>query len=230
MIRINKYISSSGVCSRRKAEEYIKNGKVKVNGKVIFDLATIIDETKDIVMLNNNVIKINNDKIYIMLNKPIGYITTNNEQFGRKCTLDLIKENIRVFPIGRLDMDTEGLLLFTNDGEFSNKLMHPKNKIYKTYIVKLNRNVTKDMIFKLTHGVDIGGYITKEAKVRLIAKDIIEIRISEGKNRQVRKMCKAVGLKVLNLKRISIGHLQLGNLKLGTYRYLKKEDLKKIFE
>lgn len=230
MIRINKYISSSGICSRRKAEEYIKNRKVKVNGKVIFDLATIIDETKDIVMLDNNVIKINNDKIYIMLNKPIGYITTNNEQFGRKCTLDLIKENIRVFPIGRLDMDTEGLLLFTNDGEFSNKLMHPKNKIYKTYIVKLNKNVTKDMIFRLTHGVDIGGYITKEAKVRLIAKDIIEIKISEGKNRQVRKMCMAVGLKVLNLKRKSIGHLELGNLKLGTYRYLKKEDLKKIFE
>ena len=164
-----------------------------------------------------------------MLNKPRGYVTTNNEQFGRKCTLDLIKENVRVYPIGRLDMDTEGLLLFTIDGEFANMLTHPKNKIEKTYIVTTNTFVTNENVETLKKGVDIGGYVTKEAKVKKIGEKKIKIIISEGKNRQVRKMCSAVGLEVVNLKRVQISSLKLGNLACGKYRYLTKDEIRKFY-
>ena len=163
-----------------------------------------------------------------MLNKPVGYVTTNDEQMGRKCTNDLIHEKVRVFPIGRLDMNSEGLLLLTNDGEFSNKLMHPSMKVEKVYVAKLNRKITDEKIEMLKNGVDIGDYITKPAKVERIASNVIKIIISEGKNRQVRRMCEAVGLKVLKLERIKIGNLELGNLPKGKYRHLTKQEVKSI--
>ena len=230
MIRLNKYIAECGICSRRKADILIESGKVLVNDIVIKDLGVKIDDTKDQVKVDGKTISKEDKFVYIMLNKPKGYVTTNSEQFGRKSVLDLIDTDYRIFPIGRLDMYTEGLLLLTNDGEFANKLMHPKNKVEKTYIANVKGNITEEKIENLRNGVDIGGYITKPAKVRIISKykNEIGIKISEGKNRQVRKMCEAVGLKVINLKRISIGKLNLGNLKIGEYRYLNKNEIDKI--
>ena len=230
MIRLNKYIAECGICSRRKADILIESGKVLVNDIVIKDLGVKIDDTKDQVKVDGKTISKEDKFVYIMLNKPKGYVTTNSEQFGRKSVLDLIDTDYRIFPIGRLDMYTEGLLLLTNDGEFANKLMHPKNKVEKTYIANVKGNITEEKIENLRNGVDIGGYITKPAQVRIISKDKneIEIKISEGKNRQVRKMCEAVGLKVINLKRTSIGKLNLGNLKIGEYRYLNKNEIDKI--
>ena len=230
MIRLNKYIAECGICSRRKADILIESGKVLVNDIVIKDLGVKIDDTKDQVKVDGKTISKENKYVYIMLNKPKGYVTTNSEQFGRKSVIDLIDTDYRIFPIGRLDMNTEGLLLLTNDGEFANKLMHPKNKVEKTYIANVKGNITEEKIENLRNGVDIGGYITKPAQVRIISKDKneIEIKISEGKNRQVRKMCEAVGLKVINLKRTSVGKLNLGNLKIGKYRYLNKNEIDKI--
>lgn len=227
-MRINKYIAACGVCSRRKAEEYILSGRVRINDMVVSILSADVKEN-DEVFLDEKKIELENKYVYLMLNKPRGYVTTNNEQFGRKYTLDLIKENVRVYPIGRLDMDTEGLLLFTNDGEFANMLTHPKNKIEKTYIVTTNTFVTNENVETLKKGVDIGGYVTKEAKVKKIGEKKIKIIISEGKNRQVRKMCSAVGLEVVNLKRVQISSLKLGNLACGKYRYLTKDEIRKFY-
>ena len=229
MIRLNKYIAECGVCSRRSADTLIQSGKVCVNGEVVTNLGIKIDETIDNVKVNNKIIKKENKLVYIMLNKPKGYVTTSKEQFGRKSVLDLINTNLRVYPIGRLDMYTEGLLLLTNDGNFANEMMHPKNKIEKKYIVSVKGNITSEKIDLLKKGVDIGGYITKPAKVKSnFEKNELEIVISEGINRQVRRMCEAVKLKVLNLQRTKIGNLELGNLELGKYRYLNKNDLEKI--
>ena len=223
MIRLNKYIASCGICSRRSADNLILGGKVFLNDKVVTNLGTIIDENIDVVKINNKILKKEDEFVYIMLNKPKGYVTTSKEQFNRPSVLELVNTNLRVYPIGRLDMYTEGLLLLTNDGEFANKMMHPKNKVNKTYIVKVKGDITEDKLENLRKGVDIGGYVTKEAKVKLISKKEIEITISEGKNRQVRKMCNTVGLTVLNLKRVRIGTLKLGNLQVGKYQYLNKD-------
>lgn len=214
LIRLNKFIAESGYCSRRKADELIKNKKVYVNDVCILEFGTKIDTENDKVVIDGKILKKQKENIYLMLNKPKGYITTNKEQFSRKATIDLIKEEQRVFPIGRLDKDTEGLLLFTNDGDFANLMMHPSHLIEKTYIVETDSDITKEKIYKLKNGVDIGGYITREAKVRKISKNRLEIVISEGKNRQVRRMCQAVDINVINLKRIKYGNIELGNLKL----------------
>ena len=228
-MRINKYIASSGVCSRRNAEKYIIQGRVKVNGQVVTNLATDIT-SEDIVKLDDRVITIEETKRYIMLNKPKGYITTSNEQFNRPYILDLVDVNERVFPVGRLDMDTEGLILLTNDGDFANSIIHPTKHIAKTYEVTLRNDITDMDISKLESGVDIGGYMTRTANVVKINNKKIKITIYEGKNRQVRKMCEAVNNKVIYLKRISIGKLTLGNLKTGEYKELDKEEIDKIFK
>lgn len=228
MIRLNKYIATCGVCSRRSADELIVSGKVKVNGIVVKEMGMQVDETEDIVCVNGKRVSIKDEKVYIMLNKPKGYVTTNSEQFNRPSTNDLIKEKIRVFPIGRLDMNTEGLLLLTNDGDFANKLMHPSNKIEKTYIVTLRKQVTDEQINMLQNGVDIGDYITRPAKVKRINLLELEIKISEGKNRQIRRMCEAVGADLKNLKRVQVGNLKLGDLKLGKYRFLSLDEISNI--
>ena len=230
MIRLNKYIASSGYCSRRKADELIEQGQVFVNDKMVKEMGYQMDEKKDIVTIDGKRIAIEQRKIYLMLNKPPQYITTNQEQLGRKCTKDLIHEKERVFPIGRLDKDSEGLLLFTNDGSFANNLMHPSKKISKTYLVKLNRKITDEKIKKLEEGVDIGDYITKPATIKRIASNVIEITISEGKNRQIRRMCQAIDLRVETLKRIKIGTLELGNLAMGTYRHLTKREIERLIK
>lgn len=229
MTRINKYIAESGLCSRRKAEELITNKKVKLNGKIVESLSTKVDDF-DIVEVDGEMIKKENRKIYIMLNKPRGYITTSKEQFGRKCVLDLINCEERIFSIGRLDMDTEGLLLLTNDGEFANNIIHPKNEIIKVYIVIYLGIVSDVQIERLRRGVDIGGYITKPADVEKCGKNKLRISIKEGKNRQVRKMCNAVGINLSFLKRIQVGSIKLGNLKIGEYRMLNDSEIKNIIK
>ncbi|MEG2348252.1 MAG: pseudouridine synthase [Clostridia bacterium] len=227
MIRINKYIASAGVCSRRKADELVKSSKVSINGNIVTDLATLVNH-KDIVKIDEKKILINEKKVYIMLNKPIGYITTNDEQFGRKCTLDLIHEKVRVFPVGRLDMDTEGLLILTNDGKFANELMHPKNNVEKVYIVTYAGQLSKEQIESLKNGVDIGEYTTKPAKVKRLNSTSFEMTISEGKNRQIRKMCETVEINLRNLKRVKVGELALGTLEVGKYKFLSKKELDSI--
>lgn len=227
MERLNKYIASCGVCSRRKADELIQEGRVKINDIVITSLGEKVEEN-DIVKLDNKVISKEEKKVYIALNKPKGYVTTNSDQFDRKSVIDLIHEDVRVYPIGRLDMYTEGLLLLTNDGEFSNKLMHPRNKIEKTYIVTTNTAVTEKQLENLKNGVDIGDYITRPAKVKVISENKLQIIISEGKNRQVRRMCESVGINLLNLKRVQIGNIKLQNLQSGKFRYLTEEEINNI--
>lgn len=223
MERLNKYIASCGICSRRKADELITNGRVKINDVVATSLGEKVSDI-DVVKVDEKVLQKESRKVYIVLNKPKGYVTTNSDEYNRKNVIDLIHEDVRVYPIGRLDMDTEGLLLLTNDGEFSNNIMHPRNKIEKTYIVTTDTNVTNDQIEHLKNGVDIGDYITRPAKVKKIGKDKIQIIISEGKNRQVRRMCEAVNINLLNLRRVQIGNITLGTLQSGKYRYLTEQE------
>jgi len=228
-LRLNKYIASTGACSRRKAEEYIISGRVSINGKIVTELGTQVG-SNDVVCIDGKEIVLEERKVYIMLNKPIGYVTTAKEQFNRKSVLDIVKVKERIYPVGRLDMDSEGLLLLTNDGDFANNIIHPTKHIAKRYEVLLKEEITETMIKKLRDGVDIGGYTTRRAVIEKIKDNIVHITITEGKNRQVRRMCEAVGNKVVNLKRISIGKLELGELKTGTYIELIKEDIDKIFE
>lgn len=234
-IRLQKYLASAGIASRRKCEELILEGKIEVNGKIITELGTKIDPKKDEVKYNGKIVKSEEEKVYILLNKPIGYVTTAKEQFGRDMVLDLVKVNKRIVPVGRLDMYTSGALILTNDGEFVNKLTHPSHEIDKTYNVTVKGIVTKEEIENLKKGVLIDGdYITKPAKVKILKIDEekkisrIQITIHEGKNRQVRKMCEAIGKKVLALHRCKIGNIDVKSLKLGEWRYLSKKEVEKF--
>ena len=234
-IRLQKYLASAGVASRRKCEELILEGKIEVNGKIITELGTKIDPKKDEVKYNGKIVKSEEEKVYILLNKPIGYVTTAKEQFGRDMVLDLVKVNKRIVPVGRLDMYTSGALILTNDGEFVNKLTHPSHEIDKTYNVTVKGIVTKEEIENLKKGVLIDDdYITKPAKVKILKIDEekkisrIQITIHEGKNRQVRKMCEAIGKKVLALHRCKIGNIDVKSLKLGEWRYLSKKEVERF--
>lgn len=229
-IRLNKYIANAGVCSRRSADKLIDEKKVKVNGKVVLEKGTVIDTYKDSVEVNGKKISISEEKVYILLNKPKGYITTAKEQFNRPFVLDLINEKERVYPVGRLDMDTSGLLILTNDGQLTNKITHPKNHIHKTYEAILKNELSNVDMQKLENGVDIGGYVTQPAKVQKLGDKKVRITISEGKNRQVRKMFETVNNKVVELKRISIGKLTLENLEVGKFKYVKYEEICKVFK
>ena len=231
-MRLQKYLANCGIASRRKCEELILNGKVEVNGKVITELGTKIEPDKDEIKYNGKIIKNEEEKVYILLNKPIGYVTTAKEQFGRDMVLDLVKVNKRIVPVGRLDMYTSGALILTNDGELVNKLTHPKNEINKTYNVTISGKITKQEVELLKNGVEIdNGYITKPAEVKILKIDEeknisrIQIIIHEGKNRQIRKMCASIGKKVLALHRSKIGNIDVKNLKLGEWRYLNKKEL-----
>lgn len=236
-MRLQKFLASSGVASRRKCEELIQAGKVEVNGIIVKELGTKVIPNKDEVKFNGKIIKLEEEKIYILLNKPIGYVTTSKEQFGREKVLDLVKVNKRIVPVGRLDMYTSGALILTNDGEFVNYLTHPKNEIDKTYNVTLSGIITEGEVEQLRQGVEIdNGYKTKPAKVKILKIDNeknisrIQIVIHEGKNRQVRKMCEAINKKVLALHRSKIGQIEVKDVKLGTWRYLTKKELELIFK
>lgn len=236
-IRLQKFLAEAGVASRRKCEEYIMAGKVKVNNEIVTELGTKVNSAKDKVYFENRLIKANEKEshIYIILNKPIGYVTTTKDQFDRPTVLDLIKNiNKRIVPVGRLDMYTSGALILTDDGDFVYKITHPKHEITKTYTVTVKGIVQEDEIKKLESGVKIENYITKEAKVKILKTDIeknisrLEITIHEGKNRQVRKMCEAINKKVLALHRSKIGNITVRNMKIGEWRYLTKQELNSL--
>lgn len=230
MERLQKFLANAGVDSRRKCEELITGGKVKVNGKVVTELGTKIEPEKDVIEYNGQVIKENEKKVYILLNKPIGYVTTSHDQFNRDTVLDLVKVKERVVPVGRLDMYTSGALILSNDGDFVYKVTHPKHEITKTYTVTLKGIITNDEVHKLRNGVKIEDYTTKPAKVKILKTDNekkqsrLEITIHEGKNRQIRKMCEAVERRVLALHRSKIGNIGVKDLKIGTWRYLSEEE------
>ncbi len=228
-MRINKYIAGSGLCSRRKADELILNGNVKVNGAVLREPGYDVKEG-DVINVNGTNLDEQEKPVYYLLNKPIGYVTTAKDEQDRATVMDLLGDiTERVFPVGRLDMNTSGALILTNDGKISYRISHPKHEVFKTYRALVSGVVSKERIWKLRNGVDIGGYITKPAKVTIIGENknstLLEISISEGKNRQVRKMCKAVGNPVQELQRISIGEVRLGRLREGTYRKLTPAEI-----
>lgn len=233
-VRLQKYLADCGIASRRKCEELILQGKVEVNNKKVTELGTKINPQKDQVKYDGKIVEEENDKVYILLNKPIGYVTTVKDQFSRDTVLDLVKVNKRIVPVGRLDMYTSGALILTNDGEFVNKLTHPKNEITKTYNVTVVGVVTKEEVKQLEEGVIIDDYKTKPAKVKILKIDEqknlsrLQIVIHEGKNRQIRKMCEAIGKKVLALHRSKIGNIEVKNLKLGTWRYLTSKEVKML--
>ena len=233
-VRLQKYLADCGIASRRKCEQYIQQGKVQVNGKVVTELGTKINPKKDKVKFENREITENRKMVYILLNKPIGYVTTADDQFNRDTVLDLVKVKERIVPVGRLDMYTSGALILTNDGDFIYKVTHPKHEIEKTYTVTLKGIIQNDEVEKLRKGVKIEDYTTKPAKVKILKivqeKNIsrLEIIIHEGKNRQVRKMCEAVGKKVLALHRSKIGKIGVKDLKLGEWRYLTKKEIQQF--
>ena len=233
-VRLQKFLANSGVASRRKCEELILEGKVSVNGKVINELGIKIDPTVDKVEYCGKLIYNTEKLVYILLNKPIGYVTTANDQFNRDTVLNLVKVKERVVPVGRLDMYTSGALILTNDGDFVYKVTHPKHEITKTYTVTVHGIITNEAVEKLRQGVKIEDYVTRPAKVKILKTDEeknisrLEITIHEGKNRQVRKMCEAVGSKVIALHRSKIGDIGVKDLKLGNWRYLKDYEVKKL--
>lgn len=232
--RLQKYLAECGVASRRKCEEIILEGKVSVNGKVVTELGTKIILGKDKIELNGKEI-VSEKKVYILLNKPVGYVTTVSDEKERPTVMELlngVKE--KVVPVGRLDMFTSGLLLLSNDGEFIYKVTHPKHETTKTYIVKTRGVPTEKDLEKLRVGVKIEDYTTSPAKVELLLKDNtndisrIWIQIHEGRNRQVRKMCEAIGLSVIALKREGVGELTCEGVERGKWRYLTEEEVKNI--
>lgn len=232
-MRINKYIALCGVASRRKAEELILAGRVTVNDEVMTELSYKVDEENDIVKVDDKLIKEENKLLYILLNKPEGYITTVKDQFDRPSVLDLVSDiKERVYPIGRLDYETSGLLLLTNDGDLTYKLTHPKHEVDKTYVARVKGKLTKEEIERFKTGLKIEDYTTAPAKLKVIKYDeqrdssLLEIKIHEGKNRQVRKMCKAINHPVLRLRRSAMGKIKIGDCEIGKYRYLTEDEIK----
>lgn len=228
-MRLQKYLASAGIGSRRKCETYIVENRVKVNGKIVSELGTTVTENDEIVF-DNKCVKQQEEFVYYMLYKPIGYITSASDEKDRATVTQLIKdEKHRVFPVGRLDYNTSGLLILTNDGNLTYALTHPKHNVDKTYAVKVKGVVTEKTIKKLEQGVAIEAYITAPAKVKVVsatpATSKLSITIHEGKNRQVRKMCEAVGHDILKLERVALGELTLGKLKVGEYRLLTPTEI-----
>ncbi len=232
--RLQKFLSECSVASRRKSEELIREGKVRVNGKIA-QIGDKIDPKKDSVTVNGKKVVKVKQKYYIMLNKPRGYVTTMSDELGRKCVAELVQDvGAAVYPVGRLDKDSEGLLLLTNDGEFANAVMHPRKHIPKTYRVTVRSNINDAQVEKLEKGIDIegDGRDTLPASVRIIEKSaersVFEITIYEGRNRQIRKMCEQVSLDVIRLKRNSVGSVKLGMLKVGKWRELTEDEVHRL--
>lgn len=228
-MRINKYIAAAGVASRRKADELIAAGNVKVNGATLREPGYDVEEG-DVVEVNGRRIQAEEKKVYILLNKPVGYVTTVSDDLERPTVMDLVQDvDARVFPVGRLDYNTSGMLILTNDGDFAYRMTHPKHEITKTYRARVAGVLSDEKCARLRKGVDIGGFVTSPAKVNIIKgmprSTIVDITIHEGKNRQVRKMFKAVGNNVQELQRVAIGKIPLGRLSEGHYRKLTREEI-----
>lgn len=231
-MRLQKYLSECGVASRRKSEELIRNRVVKVNG-LVAQLGDKVDPHKDKVTVHGKAVHPVKEKCYLMLHKPRGYVTTMSDEQGRKCVADLVKDApAKVYPVGRLDRDSEGLLLMTNDGEFSNRLMHPRSHVSKSYRVTVRSSVTEDMLTQLMTGVVLDGRKTAPCEVEVLEKredrTVLKFVLYEGRNREIRRMCEAVGLEVLRLKRIAVDTLKLGMLPQGKWRELTEQEVKKL--
>lgn len=230
-IRIQKLLSDQGIMSRRKAEEAVAQGRVTVNGHPARP-GNPVDPRRDVVTIDGQRVAFQKKKqlVYLMLNKPRGYVTTMSDEMGRRCVTELVKgAPARVYPVGRLDRNSEGLLLFTNDGSFANMIMHPSRHVTKTYRVTVRPDINDEIAAKLAAGVDIDGETTLPATVLVLEKNegraVIQITITQGRNRQVRRMCEAVGLEVARLKRVSVGPIKLGMLQPGQWRELKPAEL-----
>ena len=234
-MRLQKYIANSGYCSRRKAEELILDGKVSVNGVVVTELGTKVVTDKDEIIVEGKKIQIVQNYKYVLLNKPVGYVTTAKDQFDRPTVVELVKGiKETLLPVGRLDMYTSGALILTNDGDFIYKVTHPKHEVEKTYNATVKGIITDEDVEKLKNGVKIDDYISGRAKVKILKIDKeksisrVEITIHEGKNREVRKMCEAVGKKVIALHRAKIGKIDVKSLKIGEWRYLSAEEIEAL--
>jgi 23S rRNA pseudouridine2605 synthase len=236
MMRLQKFMAHCGVGSRRKCEEIIQAGRVYLNGKKVTEMGILIDPKKDKVTLDSisgSPLKLQEEKAYILLNKPRGVITSAHDQFNRETVLDRIDwKGSRIYPVGRLDYDTEGLLILTNDGEFAFEMTHPKHQVEKEYHCVVKGTPSQEKLNQLIRGVDIGGFVTSPAKVKLYSKkentSVIHIIIKEGKNRQVRRMFDAIGHPVVYLKRERLGNISLGSLKTGEWRRLTDSEVMKL--
>jgi 23S rRNA pseudouridine2605 synthase len=232
LVRLQEFMADNGVASRRKSEELISSGKVKVNG-VVASIGDKVDPKKDKVTVSGKRITVDNELVYIMLHKPRGFITTMNDERDRNCVAQLVSDvGKRIYPIGRLDRESEGLLLLTNDGELANAITHPKKHVPKTYRVTVRPSVTDNQLTSLSTGVEIDGKMTMPSEVHILEKQegrvVLSITIYEGRNRQIRKMCEALGLEVARLKRLSIGPVKLGMLPQGKYRALTDDEVRKL--
>ncbi|HIW58179.1 MAG TPA: rRNA pseudouridine synthase [Firmicutes bacterium] len=236
LVRLQKYLAGCGVASRRKSEDIIRSGRVSVNGEIVREMGVQIDEENDVITLDGSVVKPEKKMVYVMLNKPAGFVTTASDEKGRQTVMDLVADiPVRIYPVGRLDYDTEGLLLMTNDGDLTYKITHPKNNVEKTYVAEVAGNMNMGTITSLRNGVYIDGVRTSPAKVEVLGATQLgtkmEITIHEGRNRQVRRMFEAVGCKVKRLKRTKEAGLNLGHVPLGRWRKLTESEvnmLKKI--
>ncbi|GAB6087837.1 pseudouridine synthase [Alkaliphilus crotonatoxidans] len=228
-MRLQKFLALGGVASRRGAEALIAEGKVLVNGKVITEMGFQIDPEQDTVTYNNHIVKIEETLIYVLMNKPKGYVTTVQDQFNRRKVTDLVEVPQRIFPVGRLDYHTSGLLLLTNDGELTYRLTHPKFKVEKVYRALVKGQPSAEALRAFERGLKIENYITSPAKINILSKRegncLVEITLREGRNRQVRKMCDAIGHPVIELKRVKLGKLTLGSLREGQWRLLNREEI-----
>ena len=233
--RLQKILSRAGIASRRAAEQIILDGRITVDGKIITELGAKFDININKISVDNKPISLTEEKIYILLNKPQNVLSSAKDDRGRTTVVDLINDvNERIYPVGRLDYDTEGLILLTNDGELMNSLLHPKYQINKTYLAKVTGNVTKDKLYKLQNGIQLDDGLTAPAIVRVVGKSNteakIEITIHEGRNRQVRRMFAAIDCEVKKLKRIKFANLTIHDLKIGQYRRLTETELENLYQ
>ena len=231
-IRLQKHLAQCGIASRRKAEELIEMGKVKVNGHIA-TLGSKVDPKRDKITVRGKTVVANNEKMYIMLHKPRGFVTTASDELGRKCVTDLVKDApVRLFPVGRLDMNSEGLLFMTNDGEFANRLTHPSYNVNKTYRVTVKGSVEDEKLINLREGILLDGKMTLPCDCfvaeRKTDRTVLIFIIQEGRNRQIRRMCEEVKLEVLRLKRTEIAGVKLGMLPRGSWRPLNEREMRRL--
>ena len=233
MMRLQKYLALSGVSSRRAAEKMISEGHVSVNHGKITEMGFIVDEMNDIVEVDGKIVSIQQEKHYIAYNKPIGEVTTASDPEGRPTVMDKFRDYpVRLYPVGRLDFDSEGLLLLTNDGDMMNRVLHPSHEVKKVYLTKVSNQISDEELNMLRRGVEIDGRLTSPANVRLIRREtfdsVLLVSIHEGRNRQVRKMISAVGHQVISLKRVEFGPVSLGDLPSGRWRRLSPAEITKL--
>ena len=229
MERLQKIIARAGICSRREAEKLILAGRVTVDGKIITELGSKVD-SKQKIRVDGKILRFDTEKIYILLNKPRGYVSTAKDERGRKTVLDLLGKNFseRVYPVGRLDFNSEGLILLTNDGELTNLLIHPRFEVEKTYRAKISGDITEEKLDLLRAGIELDDGLTAPSKIYLLDKDLVEITIHEGRNRQVRRMFAAIGYDVKRLRRIKFANLTLEGVGVGKFRNLTSKEVSKL--